>query len=257
MNGKKLQDLLEILYPTAYAEKWDNVGLQVGTMNKNLSGILISLDLTIEVIQEAKSNDANLIICHHPAIFSAIKTIDNETYLGKMLQDLIKSDITLYVMHTNFDVSRYGMNVILGKKLGLTNVTMLDEIDDDFGLGVVGLIKKQRADILISDIKAAFGIESVKFVGNLKDSIQKVAIVGGSGSSYIQNALEKDVDLFITGDVTYHKALDCKNLGLNVLDIGHYFESHGIKELREVLLSKKVKTPIFVSEVNTNPYKNL
>jgi dinuclear metal center YbgI/SA1388 family protein len=206
---------------------------------------------------EAKANGVNLIICHHPAIFTPLKTIDSESYLGKMIHSLIKNDITLYVMHTNFDVSSNGMNVILGKKLGLTNVSIFDVIDEDYGLGVIGLIERQRADYLISDIKAEFGIEAVKYIGNLKDTIEKVAIIGGSGADYVYQAIEHDVDLFITGDVTYHKALDCKNLGLNVLDIGHYFESHGIKELREILLSKGIKIPVLVSNINTNPYKNV
>jgi len=257
MNGNKIQELLEKLYPTSYAENWDNVGLQVGTMDKNINGILISLDLTMEVIEEAKANHANVIICHHPAIFSPMKKIDSNTYLGKMIHALIKNDITLYVMHTNFDVSSYGMNVILGKKLGLTSIELFDKIDEDFGLGVIGFIKKQRADYFISDLKSEFGIESVRYIGNLKDTIEKVAIIGGSGSSYIYQVLEEDVDLFITGDVTYHKALDCINLGLNVLDIGHHFESHGIKEVKEVLITNGINIPIYVSNINTNPYKNL
>lgn len=255
MNGKKLQDLLEDLYPISYAEKWDNVGLQVGTMNKEITSIIVSLDLTKEVIEEAINKKANLIICHHPAIFSPLKVIDSDTYLGSMLNSLIKNDITLYVMHTNFDHSRYGMNVILGKKLGLEEMKFFDVIDDDSGLGVVGAIKRKRADDFISDIKIEFGIQSVRYIGNLSDLIKKVAIIGGSGSSYFELALKHDVDLFITGDVTYHKALDSKNFGLNVLDIGHYFESHGIKELKEILESKGIKVPIIVSNINTNPFK--
>jgi dinuclear metal center YbgI/SA1388 family protein len=257
MNGKKIQKILETLYPTATAEKWDNVGLQVGTMNKNITGILISLDLTIDVIEEAIKNNSNLILCHHPALFNPLKTIDTDTYLGKMLQTLIKNDITLYVMHTNFDVSRYGMNMILGKKIGLTNMSFFDIIDEDSGLGVIGTIKRKRADDLIADIKLEFGLETLRYIGNLTDTIEKVAMIGGSGSSYIYQAIESDVDLFITGDVTYHKALDAKNLGLNVLDVGHYFESHGIQELKQVLISKGITLPIKTSNINTNPYKKV
>jgi dinuclear metal center YbgI/SA1388 family protein len=257
MNGKKIQKILETLYPTSTAEKWDNVGLQVGTMNKNITGILISLDLTIDVIEEAIKNDLNLILCHHPALFNPLKTIDTDTYLGKMLQTLIKNDITLYVMHTNFDVSRYGMNMILGKKIGLTNMSFFDIIDEDSGLGVIGTIKRKRADDLIADIKLEFGLETLRYIGNLTDTIEKVAMIGGSGSSYIYQAIESDVDLFITGDVTYHKALDAKNLGLNVLDVGHYFESHGIQELKQVLISKGITLPIKTSNINTNPYKKV
>lgn len=257
MNGNKIQDLLEELYPTSYAEQWDNVGLQVGTMNKDIKGILISLDLTMDVIQEAKSNAANLIICHHPAIFSPLKTINSDTYLGKMIQSLLINDITLYVMHTNFDVSKFGMNTLLGEKLGLEDIRFFEEIDDNFGLGVVGTVAKQKAESLILTIKSKFDLDSVKYIGNPSDTIQKVAIIGGSGSSYIYKAIEQDVDLFITGDVTYHKALDSKNLGLNVLDIGHYFEFQGIKELMQILLSKGVRIPVLVTKVNTNPYKNI
>jgi putative NIF3 family GTP cyclohydrolase 1 type 2 len=133
----------------------------------------------------------------------------------------------------------------------------VDVIDEDFGLGVVGIIKRKRADDLIADIKLEFGLETLRYIGNLTDTIEKVAIIGGSGSSHIYQAIDNDVDLFITGDVTYHRALDAKNLGLNVLDVGHYFESHGIQEVKQVLISKGITLPIKVSNINTNPYKKV
>ena len=257
MNGVRIQEVLENLYPISYAEDWDNVGLQVGTMDKEIDGILISLDLTKEVIKEAIGMNANLIICHHPAIFSPIKKIDFNSYLGQMIRLLIKNDITLYVMHTNFDVSKDGMNLILGNKLGIKNMTFFDIIDDEFGLGIVGNITPIKADRLISDIKSKFQIESVKFIGELDTVIEKVALVGGSGSSLLYKALDTGVDLFITGDVTYHKALDAKNLGLNVLDIGHFFEFEGFKELPEILKSNQINLPINISKKHSNPYKKM
>lgn len=255
MNGKKIQGILESLYPISFAAKWDNVGLQIGTMDKEVTGIVISLDLTIEVIEEAINSGSNLIICHHPAIFTPLKTIRSESYIGKMIESLIKNDITLYVMHTNFDHSEFGMNVILGRKLGLKNVEFFDVIDEESGLGVVGTITPKRADDFITDLKKEFGIDSVRYIGNLNNTIKKIAIIGGSGAEYVEMALTQEVDLFVTGDVSYHRALDSKNLGLNVLDIGHYFESHGIRELKDILLSKGIKLPILNSNINTNPYK--
>jgi dinuclear metal center YbgI/SA1388 family protein len=257
MNGKELERIIDQLYPKQYAESWDNVGVQIGTIDKNITSIMVSLDLTIEVINEAISQSANLIIVHHPVIFTPIKQIDPSTYLGNMISILIKHEITVLVIHTNFDVAPKGMNTILADKLHLNNTRLLDSIDDQFGLGILGEIKQTTILEFINSVKKEFNIPSVSFVGDLNQLVSTIAIVGGSGTSLSQQALEMGVDLFITGDVTYHKALDAKNFGLNILDIGHHFEVNGINELKSILGSHGVNIPIFISKVNTNPYQKI
>ena len=141
MNGIEVIKIFETMYPRDLAYTWDNVGLQIGTLNKDVSNILLTLDLTIEVVEEAINNDIELIIVHHPLIFSALKSINTDTYKGKVIEKLIKSDITLYVAHTNFDVSNYGMNTMLANMLNLTNQEVLELTTLDEGLGKVGSVK--------------------------------------------------------------------------------------------------------------------
>ncbi len=255
MNGKKIISLFESLYPKSLAYEWDNVGLQIGTLNKRIETILLTLDVTKEVIKEAIDNNCDLIVAHHPLIFSPIKGIQTDSYQGNIIQELIKNDITLYIAHTNFDISNYGMDSMLASMIGLQNQSNLDDVTDNEGLGKIGTIKEQPIKEFIKHVKQVFKVDNARFIGDLDATISKVAISGGSGSSNILNAVNKKADLFITGDITYHKALDCLSYGINTLDIGHYIEHHFMYHLKNVLESEGVTSKILASKIITNPYK--
>ena len=254
MNGQRIISLFESLYPKNLAYDWDNVGLQIGTLNKTITTILLTLDVTKEVIEEAIKNNCDLIIAHHPLIFSPIKGIQTETYQGHIIKELIKNDITLYIAHTNFDISNYGMDSMLASMIGLENQENLDDITDNEGLGKIGNVKEQSMKDIIKHVKNVFKVEDARFIGDLNAIVKTVAISGGSGSSNIINAVHKKADLFITGDITYHKALDCVNYGINTLDIGHYIEHHFMYHLKNVLESEGVTAKVITSKVVTNPY---
>lgn len=255
MNGYKIISKFESLYPKNLALDWDNVGLQIGTLDKEINKILLTLDITNEIIKEAIDQNVDMIIAHHPLIFSAIKTIKTNTYQGKIIEDLIKNDITLYIAHTNFDISNYGMDSMLANMLDLQNLENLDDITDNEGLGKVGTIKPTPIIDYIKHVKKVFHVENVRYIGNLEQTVSRVAISGGSGSSNMFNAVNKKADIFITGDISYHKALDAKSLGINTLDIGHYIEHHFIYHLKEVLTNEGIDIKIITSNVNTNPYQ--
>lgn len=254
MNGITFKNIFEQLYPKNLAYEWDNVGLQVGTLNKEITNILLSLDLTIEVVEEAITKKANLIVVHHPLIFSAMKSVNTDTFKGKIIEKLIKNDITLYVAHTNFDISNFGMNQILANMLQLKNLTILDEITEEEGLGLIGEISTTSMIDYINIVKKTFNIDNARFIGDMNKKVTKVAISGGSGSSNIYKAKFKKADLYISGDLTYHHALDCKAIGLNALDVGHNIEKHFMVELRNILLDKGISVTIEISSINTNPY---
>ena len=255
MNGKKIIELFEELYPKDLAYDWDNVGLQIGTLNKKINNILLTLDLTIEVVEEAIKNNVDLIVVHHPLIFSAIKSINTDTYKGKIIEKLIKSDIALYVAHTNFDVSSYGMNTILANMLNLNDQEVLELTTEDEGLGKVGTVKSIPMKEYIDFVKNTFKVSNARFIGDLNKVVNKVAITGGSGSSTINSASNNGVDLLITGDISYHQAHDALAINLNVLDIGHNIEKFFVKELKNILINKGINTNILISNVNADPYK--
>ena len=255
MNGFEIINIFETLYPRDLAYNWDNVGLQIGSLNKDITNILLTLDLTLEVVEEAIKNKNELIIVHHPLIFSAIKSINTDTYKGKIIEKLIKSNITLYVAHTNFDISSYGMNNILANMLKLQNQEVLELTTEDEGLGKVGTIKPILMKEYINIVKDVFKVKNARFIGDLNEIVNKVAITGGSGSSTINSSSNNSVDLLITGDISYHQAHDALAIGLNVLDVGHNIEKFFVNELKKILIDKGVKANILISQINTDPYK--
>lgn len=250
----------EELFPENLAYKWDNVGLQVGSMKDKISNILVTLDLNIEVVEEAITKKANFILVHHPIIFSPVKKISMDTYLGKMLEKIIKNNLNVYVAHTNFDLSNHGMNKILADMLKLNDQKLIEMETLDEGLGRYGSISVSKSLWqFIIDIKELFSIESVKLISNERNdyAVKNVAITGGSGSSLLTSDHLNNIDIYITGDVTYHHALDALNAGLTVLDVGHNIEKFGIFAIKKSLENFSSDYGVYLSEVDTNPYKTL
>ncbi len=255
MNGIEIIGIFEQLYPKDLAYKWDNVGLQIGTINKEINNVLLSLDLTLEVVEEAIQNKTELIIVHHPLIFSPLKSIETDTYKGKIIEKLIKSNIALYVAHTNFDVSSFGMNTMLANMLNLKNQKVLEFTTEDEGIGKVGTVNSITMKDYINTVKETFKVENARFIGDMNKIVNRVAITGGSGSSTINSASDNDVDVLITGDISYHHAHDALAINLNILDIGHNIEKFFVNELKNILEDKGIKANILISKINTDPYK--
>ncbi|MEC9484367.1 MAG: Nif3-like dinuclear metal center hexameric protein [Candidatus Izemoplasma sp.] len=257
MERTTLKTILDQLFKPEIAYEWDNVGLQVGGLN-NITNILVTLDVTLDVVNEAITNNCNLIVAHHPLLFKPQKKVLNNTPLGAIVHALIKNDIALYIAHTNFDLLPNGMNTTLANLLHLNNQTVLDPIEETHGIGVIGTIDKALPVLdVIEEVKDAFNLPSVMYVGDTDKAIKTVAIVGGSGSSFIDLAHQKSADLFITGDVTYHHALEAKALGLALLNVNHNIEQYGVVQMERMLIDALPEHTIILSQIDTNPYKNL
>ena len=251
MNAIDIIKYLETKYPKSLAYDWDNVGLQVGSLNKKTKSILITLDVTKEVIKEAIAKKVDLIISHHPLIFKPLMSLSIESPRGWMINQLIKNDIALYTMHTNYDLADGGMNDELARLLNIQEPKLLDEIEL---IGRVGSVEPQSMKSYIDFVKTTLQIDSSRFIGSLDKPVKRVGISGGSGSNHVGQAKKQNCDLYITGDVTYHTALDCLQMGLNVLDIGHYAEKIFKKAIRNDLQSQFLDVLILESMVDTNPY---
>lgn len=258
MNGLTFKKIFEREFPLDLAYSWDNVGLQIGTLNKDISRILLSLDLTLEVVNEAIKKDAQLIVVHHPLLFSAIKVIDTDSYKGKIIELLIKNNITVYVAHTNYDISNVGMNKTLADLLRLKNQRIIEFTTDTEGLGRIGELDTEiDLQDFIEVVKTVFDLDTAKLIGDLDNKVKTVAISGGSGSSIITHPNMQKSDIYITGDITYHHALDCLAMGLTVLDVGHNIEKFSLIKLKELLENNNDMCEIILSNINTNPYKNV
>lgn len=328
MKIKEITNFLEKLAPLEYSLDWDNCGLQVGNLKNNLGKIGIALTPTVEIIEKSISNDCNLLITHHPLIFKAIKTIDINNPIGKMISLAMKNDLTIYTLHTNFDSASTGLNYNIAKGLGLDNIEVLSitgsldnyklvtfipeeytlkiinalseagagnigkfshrgyitagittfsnqnepitnfetldkesedrlemtvpksklnnvinvlkenhpyedvlydiyKIEDKsnvYGIGTVGSFYTPfRLIEIINILKRNLNIPNLSFVGDPEKKIERVAICTGSGASLMKDAKRKNADLYITGDIKYHDAIDAKEIDLALIDATHYF----------------------------------
>ncbi len=222
MRCQDIVNILERQSPHEYAMDWDNVGLLVGRRNKEVKKIMLAVDATMEVCRSAIDRNVDMIITHHPVIFSKLRRINDETVLGDKILSLVESGICCYATHTNFD-TKGGMGREAAGMLGLKNTEVLEETMNGEGIGEIGLLDKAVTLRELADfVKKTFGLENVSVFGDLSRKIEKVAIVPGSGKSDIDTATKKGAECLITGDIGHHEGIDAVEMGLTIIDASHY-----------------------------------
>lgn len=228
MNDKvKCSDIiakLELLSPPQNACSWDNVGLLVGRRNQDVYKILIALDATKEVVKEAVNQKADLLITHHPMIFTAMKKINEDSVCGSKILDLAENHIAYYAMHTNFDILG-GMAEIASERMQLHNSKPLEYMSDkeDIGLGCIGDSAESMDLRMCAElVKKQFSLSEVAVYGDMNQQINRIAICPGSGKSMISLAKEQGAQVLITGDIGHHEGLDAIEMGLAVIDATHF-----------------------------------
>lgn len=248
---------MELLAPTYLKEDFDNVGLMVGDKNKEVKKVLLALDCTLKVIEEAKKENVELIITHHPLIFKRPSSITTDTLQGKKIIELIKNDISLYSSHTNLDSVENGLNDTIVSILGFDNSKILEKNkrDDKAGLGrIVSLKESIQLEDLISKIKKSLNINNLRVVKG-KDKVNKIAIINGSGQDFIGKAVALGADCIITGDTTYHFASDYKEMKISILDVGHFAsEQITFFNVMENLKEKFKDVEFITSTVEEDPF---
>lgn len=248
---------MELLAPTYLKEDFDNVGLMVGDKNKEVKKVLLALDCTLKVIEEAKKENVELIITHHPLIFKRPSSITTDTLQGKKIIELIKNDISLYSSHTNLDSAENGLNDTIVSILGFDNFKILEKNkrDDKAGLGrIVSLNESIQLEDLISKIKKSLNINNLRVVKG-KDKVNKIAIINGSGQDFIGKAVALGADCIITGDTTYHFASDYKEMEISILDVGHFAsEQITFFNVMENLKEKFKDVEFITSTVEEDPF---
>ncbi len=251
MLCKDIIKRIEETYPRHAAATWDNVGLLVGRTDKEVEKIYVALDATDEVIEEAVSCGADMLVTHHPMIFSPLKKITDEHFIGKRVVKLLQHDISYYAMHTNYDV--IGMADLAGKMLGIQNAEILAE---DEGVGQVGEFAES---VSVGDccelIKRAFGLPSVKVFGDIERLVKRVAICPGSGKHMTDAAIQKNADVFITGDIDHHEGIDAVAQGLIIIDAGHYGLEHIFIQDMAVYLNEKLDNVEIVTAKISHPFQ--
>ncbi len=225
MTLEEIIGRLEELCPPQFAVSWDNSGLQAGRYEQEVKTVCLAVDATSEAIAFAAAQGADLLITHHPLLFSGIKSIHDHHFIGKRVMELIRNDISCYAMHTNFDVM--GMADAAADLLRLEDrevleVTYEDEVSKE-GIGRIGrLPEHMKLDDFAALVRDAFRLESVRVYGNPSDTIVTAAVLPGSGKDEIDLAAEAGADVMVTGDVNHHAGLDALEKGIAVIDAGHY-----------------------------------
>ena len=243
MKCREIIEKIEAVYQPKHAMDWDNVGLLVGDKDAKVQTILLALDATEEVIEQAVLLGADMIITHHPLIFRGIKRITEEDFIGRRILKLVRSGIACYAMHTNFDVG--DMGYAAAKKLQIRNQEILEVTEEaegkTLGIGVKGELPEAMTVLQTAKlVKQVFGIENVRIFGNPEHMVKRAAIVPGSGGMEIQYAREAGTEVLITGDIDHHEGLDAVPQGLHIIDAGHFGLEHIFADFMEVFLEERL-----------------
>ena len=235
MITKDIINFLEEKYPRSNAEEWDNVGLLVGNNKKDVKKIQLSIDATEKAVDYAAQNNVDMIVTHHPLIFKPLKSIVMSELSGRKIIKLIENGLNLYSIHTNLDSSKDGLNDYILELLEVKKYKILDinANDETAGIGRMYTLEEKITILEYADfIKTKMEIKNVRVTSNdLKSEVKKIALINGSGMSYWRKVKSLGADLFITGDISYHDALDAKESGLHLIDIGHFESENCFSEL--------------------------
>ena len=266
MIVQDIVDYMEGIAPVELKESYDNVGLMIGNKKDKVKSILFCLDCNLEVINEAKLKCVDMIISHHPLLFKRPSSITPETLQGKKIIELIKADINLYSSHTNLDSVKNGMNDTMIKLLDLNikDAYIMEKSSSSIekaGIGrIIELTTWITAKELCSTVKEKFQLKNIRFVGDLNNKITKIALINGSGQDYFELARNLGAQCIITGDTTYHFVSDYKEMGLFIIDVGHFSCEQPLfkiisKNIEDYINLKDPTVKVFFSEVEKEPYE--
>lgn len=278
MTIREIINTLEAFAPLDLQEDFDNAGVQVAVnscpdaLDAQLTGVLVCLDITEQVIDEAIEKNCNMVVSHHPLIFQPLKRICGQTYQQRCVAKAILAGITLYSAHTNLDNARGGVNHIIASMLGLNNLQWLEPRGSEGGSGVIGeLPVPMTAMQLLLSLKTLFKVDALfnNCRGNsafaeqksvcgtiaVEKEIRKVALCGGAGAFLMGKAREMGADAFITGEIHYH---DYFGQDMLLVEMGHYQSEQYTQELlMKIILKSCAGARVIKTSLNTNPIVSL
>ena len=246
---------IETLAPRYMKESWDNVGLNCGRRNREVRKILVALDPFPHVCEEAQAWGADLLVTHHALIWKPGFVTDESTW-GRSTLFLIENGIAHINAHTNLDCAPGGVNDVLARMLGLTDVQIIDpQGDPAYGLLRCGEVREQILSDFLAAVKDKLGCEGLRYVDAGKP-VRKVAVGGGSCAGEMANALQAGCDTFVTADIKYNQFWDAKDLGLNLIDAGHFHtENPVVAVLAEKIAAAFPEVEVKISETHTDCMK--
>lgn len=258
MKVKEIVRALELVAPLPLQEDYDNAGLQVGLTEADVSGVLLCLDVTEAIVDEAVSKGCNLIVAHHPLIFRRLAHLTGDDYVQRTVVKAVKNDVAIMAMHTNLDNARGGVNFKMAEKMHLEGVRFLlptQTIDGVEGAsGVVGeLAEPMAAADFIAMLKQVFRVECVQANALLGRPVKTVALCGGAGAFLLDDAIRAGADAFVTGEMSYHQYFGHEGQ-VQIAVIGHYqSEQYTSELLKEILEERFPGIDCHLAETPTNP----
>ena len=250
MTCAQIVKVIEAAAPRALAYSKDNVGFLCGDAQREVTKILLTLDLDEGVVQEAHDLGANLIIGHHPIMYRGTKTLTTDAPESRAIEKLFCYGITYYAAHTNLDIAKGGLNDLLASLLGLQDIASVEAVEvPGEGIGRIGTVDAQSALDFAKHAKTVLGAQGARFCGDENKVITRVAVNTGGGASLCESAFQMGADLFLSGDFSYPQMREYAARGMCILDIDHY----AVENLR--LLARRASYAAGIVHYDKRKYK--
>ena len=248
MNVKEIYERICGSIPESLREEWDNDGLMCATDDFiEVKKALVTLDITEDVVDYAVTHGFNLIMSHHPLIFKPLKSLTEDNHVSRKLIKLLKNDIAVISLHTRADKVKDGVNDRLAEILGLKDVV-------PFGEGGLGRIGTLDEELNMEDfsylLKGLLDCDGVK-VSDACIPVQRVAVVGGDGKDFVNDALEAGADTFVSGRISYNIMTEAAEMGINMLEAGHFFTEYPVTSFFQSILMH-LDSEMYVEVLNSN-----
>ena len=256
MTVQDIASVIEEFAPLPLQEDYDNAGLQVGFRDRHVSAVMLCLDVTDEVLEEAIRRKCDMIVSHHPLIFRGLKNLTGADDTQRIAIRALEAGVAIYSAHTNLDSTWNGVSHEMAHMLGVTGIEVLSPRAGDprSGLGVIGDIEPTPKLEFLRKVKEKFGVKALRYSTQSPALvIKRVALCGGSGASLIRDALSAGADLYVTGDVKYH---DFTTYGLDMViaDIGHYeSELCSMRIFSRIIRQQYPDLVVYFSDEQANP----
>lgn len=258
MNLSEAGDRLDEALDVEYAEDWDNVGWMVGPTSRDLTGITLAVDPSPEALQATVTSGHNLLVTHHPLIFSSLNRLVEGTPVHDTIMRAVREQVGIYAAHTNVDSMVGGLNDHLGDLLGLSErepIRPLD-VDAEAGLGRLGPLPEKRTirdveELLVEELDPTV----LEVLGDPDTGVESIAVCSGSGGDLIGPELSRKVDLYVTADVDHHEANNARQLGLPLVILDHYEMESVFAQVVEDRLAKLTLDVPVETFTRPNPYR--
>jgi dinuclear metal center YbgI/SA1388 family protein len=254
----------ELLWPTSGAEDWDKPGLITGSANNEVSKVLLSVDVTSELVDEALAGGFDLIISHHPYLLRGLNALTEDSLKGSVLTKAVRGNLALYSAHTNADITATGVSATLARAFGLIDIEPLVPVAENVGHGRIGNLAEPMALVDFARRVARAlpaSAAGIKVAGRADSSVQRIALCGGAGDSFIQDAISADADVFVTSDLRHHPTQDAVEQALAygrefaLIDVSHWAAESLWLEVAANELEKALPGVKFeVSDLRTDPW---